>query len=58
MSSDEFLNYALINRKEWEKKGEQMVKQYLINHEQMYGEETKPEEIAEQAPVYSKDIEV
>jgi hypothetical protein len=29
VSSDEFLNYALINRKEWEQKGENMVKQYL-----------------------------
>ena len=38
VSSDEFLNYATINRKEWEKKGEHMVKQYLLNHRQMYGD--------------------
>ena len=32
VSSDEFLNYALENRKEWELKGEQMVEQYLKNY--------------------------
>lgn len=32
VSSDEFLNYALINRKEWEQKGEQIVEQYLKNY--------------------------
>ena len=36
VSSDEFLNYALINRKEWEQKGEQMVEQYLTNYAEKY----------------------
>ena len=34
VSSDEFLNYALINRKEWEAKGEDMVKTYLKNYQE------------------------
>ncbi|CAB9519167.1 Receptor-type guanylate cyclase gcy [Seminavis robusta] len=33
VSSDEFLNYAEINRKEWEKKGAQMVQKYLQDYE-------------------------
>lgn len=37
VSSDEYLNYALINRKEWEQKGAQMVQQYLKNYEARYG---------------------
>ena len=37
VSSDEFLNYALINRKEWEQKGEAMVQQYLKNFEEAFG---------------------
>ena len=32
VSSDEFLNYAEANRKEWEKKGERLVEQYLKNY--------------------------
>lgn len=31
VSSDEFLNYARLNRKEWEEKGEAIVEQYLKN---------------------------
>ncbi|CAB9506819.1 Receptor-type guanylate cyclase gcy [Seminavis robusta] len=37
VSSDEFLNYAEINRKEWEKKGAQMVQKYLRDYEADYG---------------------
>ncbi|CAB9514382.1 Receptor-type guanylate cyclase gcy [Seminavis robusta] len=37
VSSDEFLNYASINRKEWEKKGPQMVQKYLKDYEADYG---------------------
>ncbi|CAB9496134.1 Receptor-type guanylate cyclase gcy [Seminavis robusta] len=36
VSSDEFLNYAEINRKEWERKGQEMVQQYLINYKEKY----------------------
>lgn len=36
VSSDEFLNYANINRKEWEQKGEAMVQQYLKNYKEKY----------------------
>lgn len=31
VSSNEFLNYAMINRNEWEQKGEAMVEQYKTN---------------------------
>ena len=31
-ASDEFLNYALENRKEWERKGEEIVAKYIANH--------------------------
>ena len=31
VSSDEFLNYAVANRKEWEVKGEDIVKEYIDN---------------------------
>jgi hypothetical protein len=37
VSSDEYLNYALTNRKEWEKKGAAMVAQYLKNYEEKFG---------------------
>jgi len=37
VQSDEFLNYAQINRKEWEQKGEGMVKKYLQNYQKKYG---------------------
>ena len=36
VSSDEYLNYALINRKEWEQKGPQMVEQYLEKYKQIH----------------------
>lgn len=36
VSSDEFLNYANINRKEWEQKGEAMVQQYLQNYKEKF----------------------
>ena len=35
VSKDEYLNYALINRKEWEMKGQKMVEQYLIKYNEM-----------------------
>ena len=38
MSSDEFLNYAMINRKELESKGRDMVKRYLELYELEFGE--------------------
>jgi hypothetical protein len=41
VSSDEFLNYALINRKEWEQKGENMVKQYLEEYRASFEEQVK-----------------
>ena len=47
VSSDEFLNYALINRKEWEKKGRQMVEMYLQLYEQEFGEGPKEEDASE-----------
>lgn len=37
VSSDEYLNYALHNRKEWETKGAEMVEQYLVNYEKKHG---------------------
>lgn len=37
VSSDEFLNYALINRKEWEKKGREMVARYLEKYDEEFG---------------------
>lgn len=33
VSSDEYLNYALINRREWERKGVQMVSGYIKKYE-------------------------
>jgi len=39
VSSDEFLNYAMINRKEWEQKGEAKVEEYLMNFANRYGNE-------------------
>ena len=32
VSSDEYLNYAMANRKEWEIKGKQIVTQYLEDY--------------------------
>ena len=44
MSSDEFLNYAINNRAEWERKGPAMVEQYVKNYEEQFGKrEQKPE---------------
>ena len=37
VQSDEFLNYAEINRKEWEKKGAAMVEMYLQHYEEDFG---------------------
>ncbi|CAB9497323.1 cyclase soluble subunit alpha-3 [Seminavis robusta] len=37
VSSDEFLNYALANRKEWEASGEEMVKRYLATYAEESG---------------------
>ena len=31
VSSDEFLNYAIANRKEWEVEGQEIVKEYIEN---------------------------
>jgi 3'5'-cyclic nucleotide phosphodiesterase len=41
VSSDEYLNNAIINRKEWAAKGEAMVEQYQANAEKMYGTDGK-----------------
>ena len=35
VSSDEYLNYAVENRNEWESKGEQVVQQFLDMYEQV-----------------------
>ncbi|CAB9511705.1 Receptor-type guanylate cyclase gcy [Seminavis robusta] len=39
VSSDEFLNYALTNRKEWEQKGQDMVQRYLKNYAEEFGDD-------------------
>lgn len=39
VSSDEFLNYAQTNRKEWESKGKQIVQQYLKEYQEKFGGE-------------------
>lgn len=39
VSSDEYLNYAMINRKEWEQKGAQMVEKYLEDYKKSYESE-------------------
>ncbi|CAB9528997.1 Receptor-type guanylate cyclase gcy [Seminavis robusta] len=66
VSSDEFLNYAIINRKEWELKGEEMVKQYQQNYKVLYEEceESEYAEVTERAddlddptPVFSSILE-
>lgn len=51
VQSDEFLNYAIINRKEWEAKGEEMVAQYKKNFKSLYdgGDETEYEDVTERA---------
>ena len=41
VSSDEFLNYAMMNRQEWESKGAQMVQQYLKNYAAKYGDDNQ-----------------
>jgi hypothetical protein len=33
VSSDEYLNYAMHNREEWEAKGKEVVQQYLLEFE-------------------------
>ena len=42
VSSDEYLNYARENRKEWEKKGQAMVEDYLENFQLLYSTENRP----------------
>jgi hypothetical protein len=37
VSSDEFLNYAINNRKEWASQGERAIKKYLETFEDRYG---------------------
>ena len=37
-ASDEYLNYAQANRKEWEVKGEAIVAQYLDNYQKQFGD--------------------
>ena len=37
VSSDEFLNYAVNNRKEWAARGEVAIKKYLETYEERYG---------------------
>ena len=32
VASDEYLNYAIANRQEWEARGKEVVQQYLSNH--------------------------
>ena len=32
VSSDEYLDYALANRREWEQKGKNIVERYMANH--------------------------
>ena len=38
VSSDEYLNYALANRKEWELKGQQVVQGYIANYKKSKNE--------------------
>ena len=49
VSSDEYLNYAQANRDEWEQKGEEIVKQYLMKYHKEHAKHEKkdqePEEI-------------
>ena len=33
VSSDEYLNYALANRREWEEKGEEIVQSYVESYQ-------------------------
>ena len=41
VSSDEYLSYAVSNRKEWEGKGEEVVKELLSNAEEFYKKQNK-----------------
>eukprot|EP00538_Stauroneis_constricta_P004961 CAMPEP_0119545464 /NCGR_PEP_ID=MMETSP1352-20130426/214_1 /TAXON_ID=265584 /ORGANISM="Stauroneis constricta, Strain CCMP1120" /LENGTH=253 /DNA_ID=CAMNT_0007590011 /DNA_START=35 /DNA_END=793 /DNA_ORIENTATION=+ len=41
VSSDEFLNYASMNRSEWEAKGESIVAELVQRAEERYGKKTK-----------------
>ena len=34
VSSDEYLNYALTNRSEWQQKGKSLVERYVENYQQ------------------------
>lgn len=51
VSSDEFLNYAMRNRKEWELKGKEMVAQYKKNFKALYegGEESEYGDVTDRA---------
>jgi hypothetical protein len=44
VSSDEYLNYALENRREWEKKGRDVVRGYLDRLEEKKNNQTEKEE--------------
>ena len=37
VSSDEYLNYAVANRKEWEAKGQEVVKGYIADYRKEHG---------------------
>ena len=39
ISSDEYLNYAVKNRKEWEHRGQEVVADMIQKYEAMYAEE-------------------
>jgi hypothetical protein len=47
-ASDEYLNYAQANRKEWEVKGKEIVEKYLQNYENEYGNQGKGGTIREE----------
>ena len=38
VSSDEYLNYALENRKEWEHKGKEIVKSFAVSYQKSKGQ--------------------
>ena len=49
VSSDECLSYALMNREEWERKGEEVVARYVQTHSEQ-AEESETPSIATTAP--------
>ena len=48
-ASDEYLNYAQANRKEWEAKGEEIVAKYLENYQRAFGDLERVEEGSERS---------